>query len=505
MKHLLLFLALLASLFGAYTPPILPATEAIYSDGATANRAQIQLGSTRTNLAGAPVASWVGWVEVPTSNPALETSIAMLTPSAAPSLSTGFTSLEIDLSTTGSLYLVQAGSVTRGNNRVFSWASFRSIYSGQRVWLDVRFTKGSNAPVVRVNGTDVSASFTASTAGTPPEWLDVGLFATYFLTGYNWPTGIAPLGCWLNAHLSNSESDTWRLTGRPPAWVADGGSMVNQIVDASRNSTFSAGAHDWGNTSATLSLSGGGLRIQTSADTGRATLEGSFLLDIIRAGRAYELSFDVSSFAVTGAPTVVAMMGVTNQLVCTVTGTGSYRGVFISNTTSPGATNIQIRMNGAGATMDIIIDNVVIRRIGALSLLAVQPILVIDDVTGIGDNQARLLGMMPITPRRDWRIVYSTATSGNEQIHGGPVFDVPERLRIASWLVNNRGASTRTASLGVSSGNNAYAASVSCPAGRTEITPATRFPGVGFTNLWVNSDGTDRLLHTITGQVVGNN
>jgi hypothetical protein len=150
------------------------------------------------------------------------------------------------------------------------------------------------------------------------------------------------------------------------------------------------------------------------------------------------------------------------------------------------------------ADVTITVNSVTVR--GALSLSDVQPIPVLDDVTTIGSNQARLVGMIPVTARRDWRIVDNTATSGNEQILGGAVFIDTNRHRIDSWVINNLGTS-RTVSLGNASGGTQYANAIAAAAGLTEVTLATRFNATQ--NLWCNSNGTDTLIHTITGHRVG--
>lgn len=140
---------------------------------------------------------------------------------------------------------------------------------------------------------------------------------------------------------------------------------------------------------------------------------------------------------------------------------------------------------------------------GAITVPKPQPIPVVDDASGIGTNPGRVIGATYVGSDRTWRVVAPSTTSGNEQLLGGTVFDVPGQHRIDSWVVTNLGAATRTISLGNTSGGTAYGASLTVPVGRTDITPASRFPGTG--NLWVNSDGSDRLVHTIRGQVLGNN
>jgi hypothetical protein len=158
-------------------------------------------------------------------------------------------------------------------------------------------------------------------------------------------------------------------------------------------------------------------------------------------------------------------------------------------------------VNLLGGSTDFVFTLTGVARLGALSLPGIQPINVLDDWTGIGGNQARLVGIAPITERRDWRIAGSTATNGNQQLLGGDLLAEPTRHRINSWVVNNTGGATRTVSLGNTSGGTAYANAVSCPVGRTDITPTTRFPTTAA--FWVNSNGTDQLVHTITGHRVG--
>ncbi len=404
----------------ALTVGTLPSTLAsrgyVYSDGSTSNRAQIQTPGTRGNLAGAPVASWVGWVDVPSSTPTTEATVFAIQPNTTVPLQA--TSIACRFTTTGNFDVIATGA-TSGDNRRYAWSSFRSTYSGQRIWLEVRLTKGTGNPVIRVNGTDVSASFSTTTSN-PPEWLDSSLVATNHLTGYNWPAGPAPLGQWLNAHLTDTESETWRTTGRPPAWVAAGGTMATQ-------------------TSGTLTI-----------------------------GFRYRITSYVASDSFTNVGAA-------------------------SNATG-------VEFTATGTTPTTWTNSSVLIRIGALSIPAIQPIPVLDDVTTIEGNQARLLGMIPVTERKDWRIVDSTATNGNEQILGGATFLDTNRHRIDSWVINNLGTS-KTVSLGNASAGTQYASSITAAAGLTEVTPSTRFNAT--TALWVNSNGTDQLVHTITGHRVG--
>jgi len=108
--------------------------------------------------------------------------------------------------------------------------------------------------------------------------------------------------------------------------------------------------------------------------------------------------------------------------------------------------------------------------------------------------------MVPVTERKDWRIVDSTSISGNEPILGGATFLETNRHRIDSWVINNRGTS-KTVYLGNQSNGTEYAASFTAAAGLTEVTLSTRFNAT--TALWCNSNGTDQLVHTVTGHRIG--
>lgn len=506
----------------ALTVSNLPSTLAsrgyIYSDGATSNRAQIQLPGTRGNLAGAPVASWVGWVDVPSSSSTGE--IASVSSSTTALASATAWSLGIAFAT-NDLVIRANGATVATDFRTLTISAFRTTYSGQRIWLEVRFSNGSTAPVVRVNGSSVSGT-SADGAGTDPDWLSSSLVSTNHVTGYAFPAGPAPLGQWLNAHLTDTESETWRTTGRPPVWVAVGGSCASVYT-----SSFAAGADSFtAGTGCTIdgnidSINGQDdwLRAQRTSTTGSvfivrnmATL---FAPSALRAGgvitlraRVYNasataryVSFGGGGYVSDSSGSTPALVPATSQADIVVTRRlRSDEHTFLSDwriylTTSSSGVDSTV------PTGDLFyFKNIEFVFNGALSLAAVQPIPVLDDVTGIEGNQARLLGMTPVTERKDWRIVDSTAISGNEPILGGATFLEANRHRIDSWVINNRGTS-RTVYLGNQSNGTEYATSFTAGAGLTEVTLATRFNAT--VNLWCNSNGTDQLVHTITGHRLG--
>ena len=253
----------------------------VISDGATPNRAQVQTGTTRTALASAPAATWRGLVYVPTSNPStagwifFRGSTSTIASGTAPN-----NSLHCLIPTLGELRIRAVGS-SSSNLRTFEWSGFRAAYSGQWIILEVYFVNGSTDPVVRVNGSDISSSFTATPAGTPPDWLDSSLTDTYILTGYTWPSGPAPLGCWINGALSDADRTYWRETGLPPKWVVDGGSMV-ELYTRANASSLAYEAND-----STTGVSKQGTWTVTS-EAGAATgSSGSYYLKAVKSGAEF--------------------------------------------------------------------------------------------------------------------------------------------------------------------------------------------------------------------------
>lgn len=457
----------------------------IWSDGATAIRAIVHTPGARGNLAGAAQASWVGWVDVPSSN-AVTVFIASIGASSVGD-NNGAYSLNLCINSGGTLEINAIGVSGFSNRRVFQWLLFRATYSGQRVWLEVRLSKGTSNPVIRVNGADVSSSFSQATAGTPPEWLDAALVSTFHAVGGWWPAGIAPLGCWLNTHLSDSESEAWRLTGRPPAWVVQGGSVIEQVP---------SGAFLNGQFETFTGATATGFNAVNTTSVGNASAPFA-----VQRGQRLRIRYTltVNSGSV---PTIGIQGEPTSNFLALSPGTNLILDLPPAGVGANANPRIEVLIFAA---TDFAITIHGISLIGALSLPGVQPIAVLDDVTSIGGNQARLVGMVPVCERRDWRIVARTSTNGNEQLLGGAVFAEPERHRIDSWVVNNVGAATRTVSLGQSSAATTYANAASCPVGRTEIALATRFPAAAQPNFWANSNGTDVLIHTITGHRVGSN
>lgn len=465
----------------------------LWSDGTTANRAIVQTPGARGNLAGAPVASCLVWVDVPTSpwgTGGNASTIAAISGSAIVSPNNTINNLHI-LGGGSGLFITQMGAVSTSNARGFSWNGFQGAYAGQRIWLEVRFARGSANPVVRVNGIDISSSFTLTTLGTFPEWLDAGLSTTNFLTGFNWPAGIAPLGRWLNAHLTDAESDAWRITGRPPAWAAMGGSCQALISSATRNSDFSAGATDWTSGTATVAVTAGQLVITRTASTDQfAGLASNFFREPFILNARYRLRVNI--VANTGLVRFrSAGVSFANFMTDTSsTGLQTYEFTYVGQGTWTGL-EIGLIGGAGGATASVTIDDLFVERLGALSEPAVQPIPVVRDLTVIGGNQGRLVGMQPVisevaSPFSIIDVPAQAYTAGTwVQILGGAIIG-NRRRRIVS--VSGNSSANTTIDLGT---NGSTAGLVSAQTANGDFDVATfagRIVPAG-ASLWVRFAG----------------
>ena len=329
--------------------------------------------------------------------------------------------------------------------RTLTLSSFRTNYTGQRVWLDVRFTNGTTAPTVYVNGSTVSGT-AADGAGTDPDWLSASLVATYYVTGYNWSAAAAPLGQWLNAHLTNTESDTWRTTGRAPAWVQFGGSAVNATGDASLT-TDSA----WLDSNNKFLVSGGTL-------TGTSVAQYEYILPIsarvLTAGSRVRWKVVVS--AISGGNNFVFQQGSNGAFIQLLSATTTYSGTFTATVSDNSVYAFAIKNLSATAS-NITISSIEWYVDGAISIPAAQQIDVVEDVTKLGGNQGRLIGMTPITNDNNLLSIIErpaeSYTTTSIQLLGGAVSGGRKRRILA--ITGNSSASVNL-SLGSSASGTQY-------------------------------------------------
>jgi len=406
-------------------------------------------------------------VPVPASNPAAAIFIGTLSDNGTQSFGRSH-SLVLAVNNAGVLEIWAYGTAGFSDRRGFTWTGFRAAYSGLTVLLEVQFTRGTTSPIVRVNDIDISANFSSPSAGDAPDWLDAALLPAVHITGGSWPAGPAPLGGWILGSLTDAERTAWTATGQPPGWVAAGGSAVAIISPTVLNGGFEdagAGSPDnfaiWGEAAAS---SGTQSRDTTDPRTGVACLRyeriggsgvsGFGKVDsqaILEAGALYEVRFWWKDTVASPVNWLDVIIGNNSGIVrppsaptaiwSEVVVRGQATGQFLSFGRNPGVvvTNTDLR-----------IDDVTVRRLGALSLPDIQPGGAIGDSTLIATNPARLVGMTPISDKltSGFSVAYDY-TGSSIQILGGAVIG-GRKCRLVS--VSGRSSASVNLSLGTSTG-----------------------------------------------------
>ena len=140
--------------------------------------------------------------------------------------------------------------------------------------------------------------------------------------------------------------------------------------------------------------------------------------------------------------------------------------------------------------------NIIVNQLGAVVHLP------LDDGLGyqlrdVSTNKlhaiATTTGVYHLSPGRRGQLRFSTSTNGNQQALGQ--ICLPANARIISWSINNLGTSV-TVSLGNASGGAQFLSSGTIASGLNAVTLLTPFDSTQ--NLWVSSNGTSMLNHTIT-------
>jgi hypothetical protein len=340
-----------------------------YSDGATANR-RIEHSPGAALAGGLPLTIPFEF-DVPTSNPSGTAYVANLTSAALDP--TAAWSLRITVATDGGMQIRQVGATT-GDYRVLIWAGFRAAYSGVkglRGTLVVENPNTTTAPKIYVQGSDISANFSLTTAGTSvPNWTPPELVTSYWHVGFSWPAGRAPmaeigLGAWTLA-----EHQEWVQTGRKPTWWELGtGSAENRLIGDT--STFTSGVGLWvneGGLLASFAATGGKLSIGLAA----SGASNAGIPAILSAGFRYRMRFKARLVA--GASlTCYAGNGIgyaTSRFTFTPTGTEQ---VFAGEFT-PSGISTALRIGAAtsnGATIEV--DDVELWSLGPIIKTILQP------------------------------------------------------------------------------------------------------------------------------------
>ena len=425
----------------------------IQSDGATPNRAAGIYGpfdavnNPRECIAGAASLTIAAVVTVPTSAASSLWIWSTSTGAALPHPDRPVNSLGANIFG-NTLTISQRGPTQDADTRNYAHGSFRSTYSGQTGLLKMYFVQGTTNPVVTWNGVDISASFTPSTTGgTPAVWLDAAMVPTYRLVGYNWPSGPAPIVTPILGATSAADDAFYLQTGKWPAWVVAGGSMQQRITDTARNSVFSAAGTDWersANGSHAIDNANGELDVTCTGDGITRLPELNFGGNYITNDRWFIATFTIANWSMT-AP-ISPFLDVTNIPSSTglITGNGTY--TLQGYRSAQFSTGSKFGILNTSSTGSYSVKNVVIRFGGALSLPAVQPINVLDDVSGIGGNQGRILGCTPVVSGKQGIIRQSLIASS--YLHNAQVL-IPSGYGIDGLWVKTDGG---TVSLGGSAG-----------------------------------------------------
>ena len=467
------------------------------SDGATTNRAAGIYGpfdavnNPREWVAGAAtLTDFIQWT-VPTVNPSADILLVTRGAGSGGNYPWGVSnSMGVWMDPSGNLSIAANGAVWATNKREFVRSGFRSTYSGQTVLLSFYLTNGTSNPVVKLNGVDISSSFSVGNGASPVNWLDSAMVPTYRHVGYNWPAGPAPLVTPILGQTSAEDDAFYLQTGKWPAWVVAGGAPVSILSDVSRNGNFSAVATDWrgfGTSTVTLNTSTQALDVVATNGGCRLGSAGN-PFNVALSGRGVVFKVVLSNVSGGTVGCYNAAGGGFFQSFASGLTNGTHY-ITVSPLNKNGASDVDIAFGGAGISFTI--DDFVPVLAGALSLPSVQPINVLDDVSGIGGNQGRLLGCTGVTDKHSTRILgrINAASATNQQILGGAVLPVP--LNHGIEFVDAETDGSVTLSLGDGTTATRYTASTALTAGRTRIALTTPFAAdAAKTGLYVNVTST---------------
>lgn len=251
-------------------------------DGVMPNREIVSTLGPAGNVAGSAVTVGPLFWRNPTSNP---TSIVYLFQiSGVSQPNTGNTNqanmLACVITTAGSLWLRRNGADGTVDYQRVRYNDFVAAFPGQIIGLIVALTPGTTTPTIylrtdTIGWRDASADFSLETAGTPPDWMDANLAATYFAQGYNLGAGEFRPGPIINRAWTQTDVDYYKAFGRVPPLDEFAGSRV-QLVANSDFSSFSGTADDgiadtftaWSSPPniTTDAMAGGGVRLTPTVD-----------------------------------------------------------------------------------------------------------------------------------------------------------------------------------------------------------------------------------------------
>ena len=477
-------------------------TDYVNSDGATTNRAAGIYGpfdavnNPREYVAGAAsLTDFIQWT-VPTVNPSADILLV-----SRGSSSTGnypwaaSNAMAVWMDSSGNLTIAANGATWATNNRQFIYSGFRAAYSGRNGLISFYLTTGTSNPVVKFNGVDISSSFSVSNGASPVNWLDSAMVPTYRHAGYLWPAGPAPIVTPILGATSAADDAFYMATGKWPAWVVAGGSCVTPL---NTNPTFATNptldAFAWTLDSGVTYNAAGTVDFATGGGGGfmRASTNGALPYRLNGQDKSLRIVATITNY-VSGTVKVARDDG-GSFTVLRGSDSISANGVIDIDVIAPAGYPSTRVMVGSLIGVTASVDSLYIYKNGALSLPSVQPINVIDDVSGIGGNQGRLLGCTAVTDKTNWRISANTWTSGNQQILAGSILDSTKDV---IDLVEQSTTGTPTTTIGSVSAGSQYKSSSTLTAGINPVTLVTR--KLASNDIWVNSSSTAVVRTNIVG------
>lgn len=295
------------------------------------------------------------------------------------------------LNVNGYLTIGETGA-TSSDSRSFAWNSSAVLqrYGGKYTKISVTlFGNSTVPPVFKINGEDVSANFSSTSAGTAaPNWMDAGLTAAYYVVNFNAPAGrFVPhppiLGAWTLA-----EHQEWVQTGRYPTWCEiTTGSTIPIISPSVLNGGFetagSGGADAFANwsegTSGTSSVNrdtadyyagAASCRFDVDSSGGLATIGQSVLsVGVKYAAYFYGKASALGGIQISDIGTILANTG----------GMSASWSQYVLYVISPSSGNIYFsRLVGSGNSSSVWIDNITLYRLGPLFKPVVQVTTIAD-------------------------------------------------------------------------------------------------------------------------------
>ena len=441
----------------------------LQSDGATSNR-RIENKYGALGAVGGSDLTFVGDpLVVPTANPGASAIIFALTSSNS-ATPTGINyALVLYIATNGDGILLQNDATAGTDFRKATYSGFRAAYSGKTVRPVVALSGAStSAPVIWIDGVDISASFTVTTGGGGANWVDASTPTTYFLQGYAWPAGPFRPGRLINRKFAQADVDFVQATGKLAASASLGGSMVNLLT--ANDSSFGGVSTNWTNGNF-----GGTATLNTTTHALDCTSAGSnsTVRNVAAITSIMPIWFRISGTlsAVTGG-TVKVGTGTQGSGFFDYYLTGLGNGAFVGYIYTLRGNQIHIGMDVAGSYT---LDDLSVIQCGALSDPIIQRCQVLDDATPNG-MAAIMVGFTPVTPKKEWRVpaFVDMSGTGNKQLLSGAFFNGPTSQALDS--IDTVCTGTPTFSIGDGTTATKYTASVAHSAGNTRETLSTNYP-----------------------------